>query len=99
MVEEQGSEKAFELIQPDSRPLSGRPSSLTEVARATPTMRITYGAGGNTDHKNYPLSLYRFGFSQVKKRLCFGKRIIFVVSVSSGPISYSHGWCSTGDLS
>lgn len=73
MIEERGSEKAFELIQPDRQPLSGRPSSLTEVERSTPTMRITYGVGGHTDYKNYPLSLYRFGFSQVKKRLCFGR--------------------------
>ena len=73
MIGERGSEKAFELIQPDSGPLSGRPSSLTEVARSTPTMRITYGVGGQTDYKNYPLSLYRFGFTQLKKRYCLGK--------------------------
>ncbi len=73
MTETRGSEKAFELIQPDSSPLSGRPASLTEVARATPTMRITYGVEGHTAAMNYPLSLYRFGFSQVRKRFCIGR--------------------------
>ena len=73
MTDEQGTEKAFELIQPVSGPVSGRPATLTEVERATPTMRITYGASGQTDSTNYSLSLYRFGFSQVPKRFCRGR--------------------------
>ena len=73
MTELRGEEVAFELIQPDSSPLSGRPSDLYDAARATPTMRITYGAEGATAAKNYPISLYRYGFSQVRKRFCLGR--------------------------
>ena len=73
MTEEPGHEVAYELIQPEAGPYNGRPDDLYDVARSTPTMRITYGAGkGFTSTRNYPISLYRFGFTQIKKRYCMG---------------------------
>jgi hypothetical protein len=73
VTEIRGDEVAFELIQPETSPLSGRPEDLYDAARATPTMRITYGAEGQTSAKNYPISLYRYGFSQNRKRVCAGR--------------------------
>jgi len=71
-TEVRGEEIAFELLQPDNQPLSGLPSELYQVGRVTPTMRVTYGAENQTRVANYPISLYRYGFSRTRKRFCHG---------------------------
>ncbi len=73
VTEMRGEEVAFELLQPERTPLSGQPSDLYACARSTPTMRITYGAERSKVSRNYPISLYRYGFSSVRKRFCQGK--------------------------
>lgn len=73
MTETRGEEIAFELLSPERSAHSGLPSGVYSAARSTPTMRITYGAERSKVSRNYPLSLYRYGFSSVRKRFCQGR--------------------------
>ena len=73
MTETRGEEIAFELLSPERSAHSGLPNDVYTAARSTPTMRITYGAERSKVSRNYPLSLYRYGFSSVRKRFCQGR--------------------------
>ena len=72
LTETRGEEKAFELLQPANLPHSGLPSGPYDVTNATPIMRITYEAEHHSVSRNYPISLYRYGFSSIRKRFCQG---------------------------
>jgi hypothetical protein len=72
-IQTRGDIVAFELLEPLRAPYNGLPHDLDDAATRTPTMRITYAAGGRSQSRNYPCSLYRFGFSSIPKRFCTGK--------------------------
>ena len=72
MIEQRGEPVGIELIEPRHSPHNGLPRDIHAAEASTPTMRITYGAGGSRISRNYPCSLYRYGFSSIRKRFCQG---------------------------
>ena len=52
--------------------MSGLPQDLESIINYTPVFRMTYGAENRTKVVNYPISLYRYGFTRTKRRFCVG---------------------------
>ena len=73
MLNVRGEDKAFEIVPPTRRtPMSGLPQDLESIINYTPVFRMTYGAENRTKVVNYPISLYRYGFTRTKRRFCVG---------------------------
>lgn len=71
--ETRGEDLAFEIVPPSMRtPMSGLPQDLESITSYTPVFRMTYGAEKRTKVVNYPLSLYRYGFTRINRRFCMG---------------------------
>ena len=49
--------------------MSGLPQDLESITNYTPVFRMTYGAENRTKVVNYPLSLYRYGFTRIKTEI------------------------------